>query len=270
MKYIKPYNEDSIPFNSKLVDLFNEYKYLAEPMVKYFKEYLGMDKIDFEMDLRDFIDLYLDSTKYDNGSNLESKIGNLYYKVNMYNSNYEQIKYQVKIHISSKDIIILIDGSKPVCQVVSDLIRFECKNGNKFINIVKKLKEYNGNLMFNILHSSKRNGVKNNLFEDSIGIEAITDALDMTNNFDRKTIVKVAPMIFKFGTDDEIKIFWDKITHNHNNYNIIMQILSKDKETPKTGYPDCRGYLNRLKQLVNLDDIGISNAKNLGEMGFSD
>lgn len=266
MKYVKPYNEDSIPFNSELVDLFNTYKAKSIDIVKYFKEYFGMTKVDLETDLNDFLERYLDWTKGKSPVlNMKENLKkiDLYYIVELSNPNYQQIKFKFKLHIG-KDISILIDGNRPVNQVVSDFIRFECKNGRKFIEICKKLKE-NSDIAFVILHTSQKSNL--NLFGENIDLESITRVLNPNNTFDKNTLIKIAPMIFKFGTDDEVKRFWDKINRN---YNTIMQIFAKDKEAPKPGYPDCRGYLNRLKNLIDLDDIKISNTKNLGEMGFSD
>ncbi len=185
------------------------------------------------------------------------------YFIEIFNKDYEQTKFKFRFFISSKQINLTIDGGRPAHHIVQDLIKFECKNGKKFLNIITELKKQN-NLSF-CIYKSKYEG---NLFLNNIDLVSITDCLGLDDiSFGFRTLIKISPMIFKFGTNDEIKRFWDKMCKN---YNTVKQMLSKDKEPPKTGYPDCRGYLSRLKQIVNLTDVEISHADDLGKMGFSD
>lgn len=254
--------------DSDLVKAYNDYKKLAEPVVEYFKKSLSMTELMTETSLEDFTTSYLEGLKGEKiTDNIQDnlKLSNVGYRIEYKDPSYKQTRFSAYVIVYRSDIMIVLNGTVPLQIQVRQLIKSECKNGKKFINLVNELKKHR-RVKFTIINFTRKTR-KANLFDQNVDLSSIADALDESDNFQKSMMINIAPLIFSYGTDDEIKRYWSRICNDHN---AIYKILSKDKEMPKAGYPEYRGFLKKLMTLVKITKADIANSKGMSDMGFSD
>ena len=283
MKYIRKYNESSIPMNSELVTTYNDMKKQAMPIVEYFKSYYNSVKVESETSLDNFIERYiiflgvknieyidLTGTTYKN--EIERDIINfgLDYTICIVDPTGKDIRRKITVKIKKLkselyDINVVLDNNRNIQLIVWQFILSECRNGKKFINIINSYKKIKFGIT-NVKSVKGKNAISDVFKGKKADLMGIVNTLRGTAD-ENRLLVKLSPYIFKYGEDYEVKEMWDRINILPN----IMTVLNNlNKETPKIGKPDNRGFFNRLRSVIKLSDNELQAGKDMSGMGFND
>jgi len=265
MKYIKLY-ESWVNMDHPIVKMYEKLNEDSKPYVDYLKEYFEMSEIEYsslELFVADFLNGKPEKKTIEyvkkHCPDLEIKL----------KRNTNDVRDKATININYNRILISFDGNIPISMNVTKLIRTECSNGKKLINLALNSKEYKVSLR--IKHSMFPNRGDKDLFYEHKDLYSITNALDKQDKFDYNIFLKLMPYVIKFGTDEEIKRFWKEFKGNRyqvisffkRNNNIKPKWISKTERAQ-----DYTGFYDRFVSLCSIDDDSSISGVKMHDMGF--